>query len=123
MMSITVTLPWPPANLTPNAKRRLHWSKYRGDAKEYRNTCFWLAKEAMGRLRFAAPPSVSIEFHPPEARHRDADGMIGAFKNGQDGIAEAIGHDDRHWRPVHSFHAPHRPHGKVVVILTEVSHG
>jgi crossover junction endodeoxyribonuclease RusA len=116
--SITIRLPWPPACLSPNAKRRKHWSSYIGTAKEYRNTCFWLAREAVGRRIFSAPPQVEIAFFPPDARHRDDDNTIGAFKHGRDGIAEAIRHDDASWRPAYTFHAPHRPDGLVVVVLT-----
>lgn len=116
-MIIRIECPWPPAILTPNAKRRLHWSKYRVPARSYRKMCWALTLEAMGTARFAAPPAVRIEFHPPDKRRRDDDGTIGAFKNGRDGISDATGFDDHHWRPVYSFHPTHRPAGKVVVIL------
>lgn len=116
-MQIRIVCPWPPSVLTTNAKRRLHWSKYRPVAKEYRKACWDLAREAMGLSRFAAPPAVKIEFHPPDNRIRDDDGIIGAFKHGRDGVADATGFDDRHWRPRYSYHPPHRPAGKVVVIL------
>lgn len=116
-MQIRIVCPWPPGALTPNAKRRLHWSRYSPVAKRYRIACWTLAREALGLARFAAPPSVKIEFHPPDARHRDDDNMVGAFKAGRDGIAEAIAFDDRHWRPAYTFHPPHRPAGQVVVTI------
>lgn len=116
---ITVTLPWPPLALTPNTKRRKHWGRYVGPARKYRAECW---AETLGALlghRFGQPPSVEIHFYPPDARHRDDDGMIGAFKNGRDGVADAIRWDDKHWRPTYHFHPPHRPGGKIVVILRE----
>lgn len=116
---ITITLPWPPVAVTPNAKRRAHWSKYRKPAKQYREECRIETLAALRRHRFSAPPVVQIHFHPPDARYRDDDGMIGAFKNGRDGVADAIRWDDRHWRPAYHFHPPHRPDGKVVVVLCE----
>ena len=117
-LSITITLPWPSPKLTPNFKRRNHWSKYRKTAKAYRNTCFALTKEVLGRQRFATLDLIEIEFFPPDLRGRDDDGMIGQFKNGRDGVAEAIGIDDKHWRPTYHFNPPHRPDGKIVVTIT-----
>ena len=116
---IEITLPWPPLTLMPNAKRRAHWSSYSKDAKSYREACWALARKALGRKLFASCPAVEINFYPPDARNRDDDGMIGAFKNGRDGIADAIRWDDKHWRPQYHFHPPHRPDGKVVVVLRE----
>lgn len=119
-MIVTVCLPWPPAVLWSNRKRSAHWSDYRGPAKEYRKLCWAIALQALGRFRFAEPPQVRIEFHQPDLRFRDDDNMINAFKHGRDGIADAVGHDDRTWRPAYSFdHQPHRPDGKVVVILSD----
>jgi crossover junction endodeoxyribonuclease RusA len=79
--------------------------------------CFWLAKEAKGRQAVGLPERIAIDFFPPDALHRDDDNMIGAFKHGRDGIAAALGHDDRHWRNkvTNTFHPPFRPNGKIVV--------
>ncbi|WP_164738159.1 endodeoxyribonuclease RusA [Frigidibacter oleivorans] len=117
MLVIIVTLPWPDKRLMPNAKRRSHWSAYRGAIRDARTTAFALTRSAMGRLRFAAPPAMVVSFTPPDARRRDDDGMIGAFKHGRDGIADALGIDDRHLRPTYSFDAPARP-GRIIVTLT-----
>lgn len=117
-MEIVVTLPWPPPALLPNAKRRSHWRKAVVPTREYRATAFYLTRSALGRRRFKWMPKVHIDFHPPDARRRDDDGMIGAFKAGRDGVAEACGTDDYRWFPTYAFHPPHRPDGKVVVTLT-----
>jgi len=122
MPLITITCPWPPVVASPNQKRKLHWSKYRGPVKAYRDVCFWLAKEAKGRLVIGAPEKITIGFFPPDARHRDDDNMVGAFKSGRDGIAEALGHDDRTWRGKvrNFFHEPFLPNGQIIVQI-EVS--
>lgn len=116
-LSITVTLPWPSHKLTPNFKRRNHWSKYRKTAKAYRATCFALTRETLGRRIMALLDGVEINFFPPDLRARDDDGMIGQFKAGRDGVADAIGIDDKHWHPIYHFHPPHRPDGKIIVTL------
>ena len=93
-MTHEVTLPWPPKGLSPNA--RLHWAAKSKQAKAYRMACFALCLEAKltkpdteGRLH------LWIDFYPPDRRHRDDDNMIAAFKSGRDGIADALGIDDR----------------------------
>lgn len=48
----------------------------------------------------------SITFFPPDRRKRDDDGMIGAFKNGRDGVADALGSDDHKFRPTYCFGEP-----------------
>lgn len=118
-MKITITLPWPPKEITPNAKRAAHWSRYRGPAADYRWICQVLTLEALGRHRFIRPPVVNVYFAPPDRRHRDDDNIIGAFKHGRDGIADAIRHDDSTWRPTNHFRPPMPPDGAVVVTLED----
>lgn len=117
MALITVTCPWPPKVASPNQKRALHWSAYRGPVKAYKEACYWLAREAKGRATVGVPVRVTCGFFPPDARHRDDDNMIGAFKSGRDGIAAALGHDDRTWRGKvrNLFHPPFPPHGQIIV--------
>jgi crossover junction endodeoxyribonuclease RusA len=100
-------LPWPPKQLMPNFKRRKHWSAYQPFTKSYRRDCWALAKEA--RLALCAgdvPVPIEITFHPPDRRKRDDDGMIGAFKAGRDGLADALGIDDHLFRPTYRIAEP-----------------
>lgn len=87
----TVLLPWPPKELSPNA--RGHWAKRSRAAKRYRMQCFLLARKAglvapLGRLL------LSLEFLPPTARRRDDDNLLASFKAGRDGLADAMRIDD-----------------------------
>ena len=43
MLTLTLTLPWPPKELSPNARQ--HWSKLAKAKKAYRDACAWTAKE------------------------------------------------------------------------------
>ena len=93
-MSITVTLPWPPAVLSPNS--RVHWSVRARAAKAYRTECGWQCKAA----KLAAPDAKGkidlwIDFYPPTRRHHDDDNLVARFKSGRDGIADALGIDDK----------------------------
>ena len=87
-----VDLPWPSPALSPNA--RGHWSKRAKAAKAYRLECYLLAMAAgviapEGKIRFV------IEFFPPSRRAFDDDNLLARMKSGRDGIADALGVDDR----------------------------
>ena len=91
---IELTLPWPLKALSPNA--RVHWAVRSKAAKQYRAACYMLTKQAgwtkpesEGRLH------LWIDFYPPDKRHRDDDNLTASFKSGRDGIAEALGIDDK----------------------------
>jgi len=89
---VRVTLPWPPAELSPNS--RPHWAAKSRAAKSYRHACATLTRQAGvlslpdGRLH------VTIEFVPPDRRHRDRDNMLASIKSGLDGLADALGVND-----------------------------
>lgn len=106
-----VSVPWPPGVLSPNA-RVDRWTLARAK-KAYRTGCGWEAKAAgLPRMTSESLP-VTITFHPPDNRRRDRDNMIAAMKSGQDGIADAIGVDDRLWVPTYALGDP-VPRGAVV---------
>ncbi|GAB3484351.1 RusA family crossover junction endodeoxyribonuclease [Azotobacter salinestris] len=88
---IELELPWPPKELSPNA--RVHWAKRGKVAKAYRAACHLLAKKA-GLLAPAGRALLMLEFVPPDRRRRDDDNMLASFKAGRDGLAEALGIDD-----------------------------
>lgn len=114
-----VELPWPPKELMPNFKRRKHWSAYWAPTKQYRHTCWALTKAArMGLCAGDVPVPCEITFHPPDRRKRDDDGMIGAFKAGRDGIADALLIDDNLLRPTYKIAEPVK-NGRVVFTLME----
>lgn len=94
---IELYLPWPPKELSPNA--RLHFMKVARVKKSYRSTCRVLAL-AVGAKALAPLGRLHVEltFYPPDRRHRDQDNMLAAMKSGLDGLADAIGLDDRNFK-------------------------
>lgn len=102
-------LPWPPKECSPNFKRRNHWTKYFKHIKKYRSDCFYL-----GKTWKPENFKITITFYPPDRRHRDDDNIIGSFKSGRDGLADAWGIDDRIIKPVYKFEDPVK-HGKVTI--------
>lgn len=89
----SLVLPWPPKELSPNA--RVHWSKKSKAAKAYRADCHILCRQAGLTAPKGRSIILTLEFVPPDRRHRDDDNMLAAFKSGRDGIADALGIDDR----------------------------
>lgn len=116
MTDLLIELPWPPKQLTPNFKRRKHWSAYRKPSSDYRTACRCIVNAGLAHARGARFKLCSVTFYPPDHRKRDDDGMIGAFKAGRDGVADALGCDDHTFRPTYHFAEPTKP-GKIVIRL------
>lgn len=89
----TLQLPWPPKQLSPNA--RIHWATRARHAKGYKTACYAITKSA-GPL----PPyptgkiALRLDFYPPTRHKRDLDNLLAAMKSGIDGVACALGVDD-----------------------------
>lgn len=98
---LTITLPWPHKDLSPNA--RVHHFALARRKKAYRTGAGWEAVQvfnAAGRPMVVGPVTAEITFHPPNNRRRDLDNMLASIKAGIDGVSEAIGCDDSKWRMV-----------------------
>ena len=92
-----IFLPWPSTKLSPNA--RVHWAVLNAEKRRYKQACYILAKNALkdvGRPK-SEKLHLDIEFFPPSRREYDLDNALARLKAGLDGIAYAIGVDDKHW--------------------------
>lgn len=96
-----VVLAWPHPMLFPNS-RRGSFRKFQPYIEQARREGFLATKEALGRNALVIPERcpVRITFARPDRRNRDWDGMAGSIKHHLDGIAKALGVDDRVFRPV-----------------------
>ncbi len=110
-MSNVVRLPWPPVQLSPNA--RCDRRAISGIRREYREICGWEAMAA--KLKPGA--HVAILFCPPDRKRRDVDNMLASIKSGLDGVADAIKQDDRHWESHTISRGPVEKGGAVYVEL------
>lgn len=96
---LTVQLPWPPSQLSPNA--RMHWAALAKAKKRFRARCA-LEALAQGAKRLSAERlAVHLQFYPPDHRHRDHDNMVAAIKSGLDGLSDVLGVDDSRWTLTH----------------------
>lgn len=94
MSGVTVTLPWPPAALSPNGAHG-HWSSKSKAARDYKLAC-WAACRGIGAMD-ADAVEVGVIFQPPSNRRYDLDNQLARIKQGLDAFAEAIGVDDGRW--------------------------
>lgn len=100
-MTVELTLPWPPKDLSPNA--RAHWTQRSKAAKAYREACYWETKRLLAAGGWKELPEEGalhlwVDFYPPDRRQRDDDNMMASFKSGRDGIAQALGINDKRFR-------------------------
>ena len=96
MKTLQLTLPWPPADLSPNS--RGHWSKLARAKKAYRTACAITARQQGAGRSEAKKLHVSLVFVPPTRRAYDLDNLLARMKSGLDGLADVLGVDDRHWK-------------------------
>ena len=93
-----IRCPYPHSDLSPNGRANRH-AKAR-KAKAYRHTCNVLAKEqGVHRMRW---PEGTINVHlticpKPKGPLPDDDNAEASFKSGRDGIADAMGVDDKNF--------------------------
>ena len=89
-MSILLDFPWPPKELSPNA--RVHWAKKARAFKSYKEACLWTGKAAGWSLHGAK--RFKFTFCPPDKRRRDADNCVAACKALLDALAVLTAVDD-----------------------------
>ncbi|MDC9651496.1 RusA family crossover junction endodeoxyribonuclease [Xanthomonas perforans] len=111
---ITLTLPWPSKDLSPNA--RVHWSRKAKATKCARQLAVLAAFQAgwkglqlpEGRLH------LWLDFYPPTRQMPDDDNMLGRCKAYRDGLAHVLGIDDQRFISHPLVRAEPRKGGEVV---------
>lgn len=109
-------LPWPPSILSPN--NRQHWgSKVKVRAK-CRADGALLTQLAMMKSQERLPTGnipMKLIFHPPTKRQPDLDNLLASMKNYLDGVADALGVNDKCFQPITCEYGEPRKRGEVVV--------
>lgn len=87
--SITITLPMPHGDLSPNS--RGHWSRKSRQKSIQRRAAQLAVKAALGRRRAPKWPAatVLVEVIPPDLRKRDRDNLLASLKAAFDGAEDA----------------------------------
>lgn len=90
-----ITLPWPPKELSPNA--RTHWAKLAKVKAAYRTACAMTARSQGAQQINADKLHLTLTFHAPTRRAYDLDNALARMKSGLDGLADVLGVDDSRW--------------------------
>ncbi len=115
-----ILLPWPDKRLSPNS--RVNWRILAANKKKARSDAFVLttlayslaAKRKIANSIGKIP--MTVTFYPPDARHRDDDNMVASFKAARDGIADALGLDDRRFVATYIVAEPEKP-GRIEITI------
>lgn len=100
MELMQIILPWPDMNLMPNRKNGRHWGKVQAAKTKARQDAYYAAKQAAGQIAINSTVALRITFYQPDNRHRDLDNLLACIKPHIDGIAKALGVDDKCFRPI-----------------------
>jgi len=121
---IRIVLPWPARTLHPNA--RPHWAVKARATTHARSLARSAMAEAVSSHGAVWAPHGVIEvrwtFCPPDRRGRDDDGMEAACKAYRDGLADAMGVDDKRFAAARSVAEPVKG-GRVVVDVAKFASG
>lgn len=98
-----IVLSWPDSRLNPNNAKGTNWASRHKMRTAEREGAYWRTKEViadtpdsvLAALAASASVALDITFVAPNKRPRDLDNLLAALKPALDGIAQAIGFDDR----------------------------
>lgn len=103
MSILIVRLPWPDSRLMPNRSKGRAWqglSKLRHEQRTAGDICTQAAIATTGPQEWEGNIPVSLVFMSPDKRHRDLDNLLAASKPILDGMAQAMGVDDKRFKPL-----------------------
>ena len=113
-----IVLDFPPKDLFPNRASGKHWGSLYKLKSDYRESSTWLAKSQLGDWKHNGNPIVlTLAFHMPDKRWRDADNCLAAAKAGIDGLADAIMVNDRIFNPIIVQRILGEKPGKLIITL------
>lgn len=88
-----IRLSWPAKPLWQNS--RSHWAAKGRAVTAYRQEAWGRALEQQVKRLETTTPRLTFSFHPPDRRKRDLHNMPATQKAAIDGIADALGCDDK----------------------------
>ena len=96
-----ILLPWPDMSLMPNRKNGRHWGGTQAAKVRARQYGYYAAKSAFRTgIKLGAEIPLKITFFAPDRRHRDLDNLLACIKPHIDGGAQALGVDDKQFKPI-----------------------
>lgn len=111
-VSASIELVWPPSILSGHAKGNLRWAKICA-TKQHREWARLATLEVMPPVPGAGDIPIRFTFVPPDNRG-DRTNFPNRLKPAIDGIAEALGVNDKRFLPSYAFRTPEKP-GRIIV--------
>lgn len=111
---MTLTLPIPPIELSPNGK--CHWGKKAKLAKKAKAAAILTTLQKLNGGPRPCPVAYTLHYYWP-LRRRDDDNAIASAKWYLDGICHALGIDDAHIRFRHLLHSADRHKPRLEITL------
>jgi crossover junction endodeoxyribonuclease RusA len=120
----TVELSFPDSSLMQNRSAGKHWT-YSHDAKVAQHQeAYLLTRQSIVSSGFETKAGafyrVEMEFQPPDKRARDVSNLHAAMKAALDGIAEAMGVDDKTFKQHAQSEGREFIRGRVIVKVSEI---
>ncbi len=116
---MNIILPYPDKALSPNS--RCHWSQRAKAAKKARSDAFHIVN-ALDNCPFVGYEGrlhVWIDVYAKTKNYPDADNILSSLKSALDGIADALGLNDRRFIPHPFVKDETHKGGKVVIRITK----
>lgn len=108
-----IVLPFPDASLSGHNTG--HWHKKARTVATHRSWAFHATRAAKAKVPAEGDITITFRFIPPD-RRGDRTNYPNRLKPYIDGIAEALGINDRRFLPAYEFAEPEKP-GRVEVVL------
>lgn len=99
---LVIRLPWPDTSLMPNRKNGKHWASTHQLKVRARQSGYFSAMVAMKEehINITKRVQLKVTFVAPDNRSRDLDNLLACIKPQLDGVASALGIDDKLFRPI-----------------------
>ena len=119
---IEINLPWIDTALLPNRANGRNWRATASAKKDAKQTGKFEARRscAIGVIDPLTDHSLHIIFRPPRIPGPDVDGVLSAMKPMLDGIAEALGVNDRRFNPIMITRGPTVKGGSITVLIDDI---
>ena len=111
-----IILPYPDKSLSPNRRNGSHWGKTKVAKDAAYEMGYYTTLQIKGKwVKSTETLHITITFVQADKRHRDLDNLLAASKPALDGIAKALGVDDRCFEPITIQRAYHKGNSSTVV--------
>lgn len=97
-----IELPFPNGKLSPNRAKGVHWGATSSLKGRQFDDAYWVTMNVIkvDFKAFGEHIPMTVTFYEPDRRKRDLDNCLAAAKSAIDGIASALGVNDKNFNPI-----------------------